>query len=623
MNFIKQTRRLVQAILTGLLLMAFTTGAYAQTGGRLGNIAILPFSGGSMDEREGIAEMLSFTQEIMRNFSVIPRTDITNAARQEQAFQNLSGMTDPDNAARLGNQIGANYMLLGSITSLGERNLLIVSIIKIDVIRQVAGDYIVYDSLDAINKDKTLLNTMGANLVKMARGISDRPDKLTLLPVEFSGGANKQEGDTLAQLLAIHLLQNGKYAVHPRTKTLEQVLNEYKTQQTSGFTRPGEAVRVTENPRLALSVISRKIGSSTRFNAGIIALEDEIQIDGYSELYAGLSDGMEAMELLARELSGKVISPEERNRRMNTVITIIRNMEKAKKKAENAIVQAEEAVAWAESMGANAIAQAKEAVVQAKKSIARAKESIARADEAIMWADKAAVLADEARSQAEKAIALVKDKKRDEEWDKFLRNSIIVFGVWGGISFGEADSHEEYTNKDTGVEKTSPAVPTSSSAKELHVGFSGGGSIELRMYPRFGIQTGINVITDYVSYTSPDQKKQYETLTTVQVPVLARLNYHFIEPGYGGGNAGANLGLFTGLGLNAATKASVDPAIISFIIGGEVGLFGGYLDGFFVGYQFNGDIGGSSITVDGASYNYTRGSHVIYAALRFYVPLRQ
>jgi hypothetical protein len=85
-------------------------------------------NGGSQDERDGIAELFSFTPQIMRNFTVIPRTTITRAIEQEQSFQLSSGMTDADTMARLGNQFGANYVMAGSITSLGNSRLLIVSI---------------------------------------------------------------------------------------------------------------------------------------------------------------------------------------------------------------------------------------------------------------------------------------------------------------------------------------------------------------------------------------------------------------------------------------------------------------------------------------------------------------
>jgi TolB-like protein len=324
-------RRIVsRPALAGLLFLALTAGAYAQDG-RLGKIAILPFSGGSVDEQEGIAELLSFTQEMMQNFSVIPRTGITNAARQEQSFQATSGMTDADTIARLGNQFGADYVMAGSITALGYRNLLIVSIIRIDVIRQVAGVYLIYDSLDALNRDETILKDMAAELVEMTRGAEGGLDRLALLPVELSDGGNKQEGDALAQLLSIHLLRAGKYAVYPRTESLEQVQGEYKTQLEGGVTREDEAVRAgeAENPPYVLSVISRKIGTGTRFNASIIDLELGSAIKGESELYSSMSDGVAAMEFLAMKLSDKEISARDQRARTSSVSAERRTEERA------------------------------------------------------------------------------------------------------------------------------------------------------------------------------------------------------------------------------------------------------------------------------------------------------
>ena len=62
----------------------------------------------------------------------------------------------------------------------------------------------------------------------------------------------------------------------PRTKTLEQVQNEYETQLNSGITRMDDVVKAG-NPRYVLSVISRKVATGTRFSAAIIDLALEFQ----------------------------------------------------------------------------------------------------------------------------------------------------------------------------------------------------------------------------------------------------------------------------------------------------------------------------------------------------------
>jgi TolB-like protein len=518
MNFARQARMVSRAVVAGLLFLAFTVSAYAQNGKHLGKIAIRPFSGGSVDEQEGIAELLSFTPEMKDNFIVITRTGITGAAEQEQTFQALSGMTDEKTIVDFANQFGADYVMAGSITSLGNRHLLIVSVIKIDEIRQVAGDYLVYDSLDALSKDEKILNAMADNLVEMARGRRDGLDELALLPVEFSEGANEQEGEALAQLLAIYLLRVGKYAVYPQMATLDDVQKEYETQLLGGATQDSEQVKVGKavNPKYVLSVVSRKIASGMRFNASIIDLAGGYQIAGKSEQYANLSDGMNAMGFLARELSGVEVSGKERSGRTDMVT-----------KEQEAL-------------------------------------------------ERAAAAAEAAR-------------KRAAAMDQFLNNSGIAFSGCFGFGLGSS----------TGS-------------------FLGSGHIELRLNRYFGIQTGVSVFTDYAPYTPSGKEEQHEKLTIVQIPVLARVNFGYLE--------GWRIAVFAGAGLNAAVKTSdaesADPGRLDIIFGGDLGFHGRNFALTLVGYRWSG-ISSSSFTVDRASYDYTRSSHILYFGANYYLPFRK
>jgi TolB-like protein len=522
--------------LVGLLFLVFTAGAYAQNR-RLGKIAVLPFSGGSTDEQEGIAELLGFTPEMMENFSVINRTSITNAARQEQSFQATSGMTNADTIAKLGNQLGADYVMAGSITSLGNRKLLIVSIVRIDVIRQVAGVYLTYDSLDELNRDETILNGMAADLVKMVRSAGSGHDMLALLPVELADGGNKEEGDALAQLLAIHLLRIGKYAVYPRTKTLDQVQSEYDTQLKSGVTRTEEAVKAGEavNPPYVLSVISRKIGTGTRFNASIINLEGGYTIAGETEQYTSLSTGINVMKILAAKLSGEEVSTRDRTK-----------------------------------------------LDKEKNAEARAAEAARRA---------------EVRAAAT---------------DNFLKKSGIGFGGWLGGNVGGTGR---------GAERS---VDT-----KREGGFTGGGDIELRLSRYFGIQTGITGFTDYAPYTPPGGEEQYEKVNFVQIPILVRLNLPlettWVNDQGSVGEGGLFFAGFAGFGMNIVVSpdAEVNPVSMSFIAGGEAGFIFGSRVTVYMNYRYTGGIGKGSLTVDGASYDYSMKNHTLGAGLRIYLPFRR
>jgi TolB-like protein len=271
------------------------------------NLAVLPFSGGAAGEGETIAELFSFNQELNQVFSPIPRTSIARAIGSEQRFQAGAGMTDPDTIAAIGRQLGANYVVAGSITKLGSLNLLIISILKIDELRQIAGDIQTYAKIEEIQGK---LPGMARNIIAAAQIDPPRLDKLAVVPVALGGNIDSLVADTLAQILSINLIRSGKYLVYPRTATLEQVQAEYTT-QLSGLTADENLVDMGkgDNPRFVLSVAARRLGSLNMFNASIINLESGVQETGRSVNYATLDDGIRVMESLARELAGAGDAP--------------------------------------------------------------------------------------------------------------------------------------------------------------------------------------------------------------------------------------------------------------------------------------------------------------------------
>jgi TolB-like protein len=280
-----------------VLSAIFCAGAAAKD-----NLAVLPFSGGAAGEGETIAELFSFNQELNQVFSPIPRTSIAQAIGSEQKFQTGAGMTDPDTIAAIGRQLGANYVVAGNITKLGSRNLLIISILKIDELRQIAGDIQTYAKIEEIQGK---LPDMARNIIAAVRIAPPQLDKLAVVPVALGGNIDSLVADTLAQILSINLIRSGKYLVYPRTATLEQVQAEYST-QLSGVTADENLVDMGrgDNPRFVLSVAARRLGSLNMFNASIINLETGVQETGRSVNYTTLDDGIEVMESLARELTG-------------------------------------------------------------------------------------------------------------------------------------------------------------------------------------------------------------------------------------------------------------------------------------------------------------------------------
>lgn len=107
-------------------------------------------------------------------------------------------------------------MVAGTIAKLGNQNLLVIAIVHTENLQQIAGDVQTYGSIEEIR----------GKLPAMARNIAAAvgTDTSRLPPVGLADG---READALAQILAVHLIRSGRYAVYPRTKSLEQVQEEY------------------------------------------------------------------------------------------------------------------------------------------------------------------------------------------------------------------------------------------------------------------------------------------------------------------------------------------------------------------------------------------------------------
>ncbi|GHV36896.1 hypothetical protein AGMMS49546_03200 [Spirochaetia bacterium] len=274
------------------------------------NIAILPFSGGMGEDGETIAELFSFSSDLSTAFNIIPRTSISRAIRNEQAFQMSAGMTDPDTIVEIGKQLGAQYVVAGNIARLGSRNLLIISILKIDDLRQIAGDIQTYARIEEIQGK---LPSMARTIIAATQIDAAALTKLSVVPVILDDNIDPRVADTLAQILSINFIRGGGYAVYPRTKSLEQVEAEYKN-QTSGVTSDEQMVDIGkgENPRLVLSVVARKLGTTNMFNASILDLKTGVQTIGESVNYNTLDDGITAMTELAKKLTGVSVVPANR-----------------------------------------------------------------------------------------------------------------------------------------------------------------------------------------------------------------------------------------------------------------------------------------------------------------------
>ncbi|GHU49969.1 hypothetical protein FACS1894200_09180 [Spirochaetia bacterium] len=267
-------------------------------------LAILPLVGGDSGDAETIAELFSFEKPISDTFVIVPRTSIINAINAEQKFQR-DGLTNAENIQELGKRLNAEYVLSGSITAFAGRKLLIISIINIEHLQQIAGAYHEYQAIEEVDR---FLADMASQVAAESRVDTGGFRELSVVPIaSVSGQVNKADTEVLTQVLAIEIVRSGKFAVFPRTSSLDQVITEHAIQRT-GDTDQGttKQLGIGENPAYVLSMNVRNLGTKNMFTAAILNVEESTQGETGRGDYESIADGIALMVELAGKLTGIV-----------------------------------------------------------------------------------------------------------------------------------------------------------------------------------------------------------------------------------------------------------------------------------------------------------------------------
>jgi formylglycine-generating enzyme required for sulfatase activity/TolB-like protein len=286
-------------------LSALPTALFAQ---KKDSLAVFAFTGGAASDGESIANSLT-RQVVLRNcFSntrLITRAIIATM-NFEQRFQRNSGLTDADTIFELGKELKASHVIAGYITKFGDRNLVIVSIMDVESLQQIAGDYRSYGTIEEIN---ALIPDMAAQLAKAVTRDTNGLLGLSVPPFVISPEVNQNDAMTLAQILSCDLANSGNYAVLPRTDGLEIVMEEHKRQR-DGATDQDRIKRlgVGRNAKYVLAGSVEKLGTLNKFAADILDIEDGGYIDGHEEKYIDFAQGFELVPMLAAKLSGKILT---------------------------------------------------------------------------------------------------------------------------------------------------------------------------------------------------------------------------------------------------------------------------------------------------------------------------
>jgi TolB-like protein len=186
-----------------IFLALSAISAFAQVKPRL---AILPFTGAAAEDAETIAEFFSLEGEINRVFTLVPRTRVVEALTRERQFQR-PGLTDADAVAELGKQLNADYVLTGYVAALEKSKLLLITVIDVQKLQQIAGDYREYERIEAV---VDILPDMAKRIAGAAsRNVSGLP-RLVVLPLNvLSSGINQGDAELLTQVMATEMVNSG------------------------------------------------------------------------------------------------------------------------------------------------------------------------------------------------------------------------------------------------------------------------------------------------------------------------------------------------------------------------------------------------------------------------------
>ncbi|MCL2609009.1 MAG: hypothetical protein FWD94_03790 [Treponema sp.] len=301
-------KKLVIAI---VLLACFAASVFSQQA-KLGKLGVLPFTGGTAREGDLIAEFF-LEQNNLRNLytEVGTRTMALNTIFEELNIQRFSDLTNPDTMASIGKLLSADYALSGTITKLGDRNLLIVWIVDTTYFVQTAGHYVTYDNIEEI---RGLVPSISAGLVSSAsrQRAADLP-ALAVFPFNNEDTEiSAQAAETLAQILSIEMLKSGNYNVVARLSIMQTALREQGFQMDMNTdkesrTTLGKAL----NAKLALGGNITGLGSDKYIWAQILDVERGNTVTAKSVEYRDIDDCIDLMGELGLLLtdSGKASVP--------------------------------------------------------------------------------------------------------------------------------------------------------------------------------------------------------------------------------------------------------------------------------------------------------------------------
>ncbi|MCL2762616.1 MAG: hypothetical protein FWD36_05360 [Treponema sp.] len=310
-------------------------------------IGILPFQGGTGAEGDTVANLFAHQPALIEAFTVVTRTStgLDIILREQGIAANLS---DSNTIASIGRLLNADYVLTGSIRRVGDKNLLIATVVDVNTFEQVAGEYQRYRNL---GEATSFMSSMSKNLVNATLGRSTaQRENLAIVPFGHHAGVSAHDSYTLMQILAIELTKTGRYTILPRTSAAEAAKTEQGIQLAGWTEEEGmAAVFSATNAEVVLNGNIGSIGEVNVFIAQILHVRTGSVITGKSINYKAITDGiglMTEMAILLTETDPLVIEAKIAKHRANEEKrekAEIKVEEKEKKAQEAAVAKAKRA----------------------------------------------------------------------------------------------------------------------------------------------------------------------------------------------------------------------------------------------------------------------------------------
>jgi formylglycine-generating enzyme required for sulfatase activity len=177
-------------------------------------------------------------------------------------------------------------------------------IVKVETLQQIAGGYREFHEIGDI---RGLLPDMVKKMLEAVRLDTSQAPTLAILPFSIPvTGVSVQDAEVLVQLLAIELANSGKYAVLPRTKTIETALAMVETLRSelpdlNSINAIGKAI----NAQCVLTGNVMRLGGNLNvLVAQILTIETASLRAGGDVEYRTITDGFQLIPELAFQLTG-------------------------------------------------------------------------------------------------------------------------------------------------------------------------------------------------------------------------------------------------------------------------------------------------------------------------------